>query len=481
MKRFLTWSLVVLMVLFAAAFVVFQFVLKQKPFAAAEDYSQQFARHRLTLDVAGHWNQTLGTIDVISYSQNPVFPLPVPSPYDLTMMKQWVAKNRNNPVELQRVYGAFASDPDYGWPEALQGVVWMYGLIPRLWAAASIAMVEPGRTAEAAFVLREGIQMLRSPACWKDYAVNQAWGDPMRDNVMWKGPLLIAEGLYALVSGDKDTFGPEMTAVARDLYETQKKNLALPVGQGYVGGVCCEPNHWFPQCNSMGCVGLALYDKVYGKDQKHGVLIGEEYRNNYMRFLREEMTDPETGMVYRRYHPYGPQQADKDLSGFANIFVAMNMRSWEPGFSGNIYRQIRERYIKGLPLGIGSFMLEVPEKDAAGALVNPGAAAPGMLGETAVNIFLALAAAREFDDPETFDGINELITNFTHPYFRQGEIRFDETNDEPAGVGDFSVGALLNMFSGWWMFAKVHQGWETILEYDWSANRDEDGRPLNNP
>ncbi|NOX54545.1 MAG: hypothetical protein GXP27_08925 [Planctomycetes bacterium] len=481
MKRFLRWAVVTIAVVGVVAFVVLEWVIKQRPFADADAYWAQLDRHELTLDVVGHWNNTLGTIDILSYSQAPIFPAPVPDPYDMSMMKEWIQKDWEERKEAERAYAFFADDRDYGWPKSLRGVLWMYGLHARVWAAPSIAIIEPGRTAEAAFVIREALNVYRSPAVWKDYVYDQGWGDPMRDNVMWKAPLLIAEGLYALLTGDRQTFGPEMQAVARDLYESQDQALKQPIGNGFSGGVCCEPNHWFPQCNAMAVVGMALYDKVYGKDAKQGVFIGEVYRNRYMTFLREYMTDPDTGLLYRRYHPYGPQQADKDLSGFSNVFVALTLHDWEPEFAENIYRQLRKRYIRRAPLGLGAFMLEVPEEDPYGKLLNPGADMPGMLGETAVNIYLALLAARVFDDKETFNQINALLTNLTRPYFRQAEVRFDETNDDPAGLDDKTVGQMLNMMSGWWMLAKVHLGWRTILEHDWSKHRTTDGRLLNDP
>ncbi len=459
--------------------ITFEFVLKQEPFATAEEYWAQLENHRLTLDVRGHWNYVLSTVDVISYSQAPYFE--VPDPYDSGIFKRWIEEHGDDPLVLERVYQSFYETGDWGWAPSLRGIPWVQAAIPIIWAAPSVAIIEPGRTAEVAFVIRELIELLRSPAGWMDYAIIQGWGDPMVRNVQWRAPLLIAEGLYALITGDKEAYGPETVALARGLYEEMLENLSLPLGEGYCGGVACEPNHWFPQCNSMAVLGLAIYDQVFGPDEKHGVLIGEEYRKNYMQFIREHMSDPETGLVYRRWHPFGPQQADKDLSGFANIMVALMVNAFEPEFASNLYQQVRLRYIRRYPFGIGAFMLEVPEKGIRGEVQNPGAWQPGMLGETYLNVFLAWAAAREFDDPETFDGINRFLTNLAHPYFLQAEVRFDETNPDPAGIDDYTVGQLLNMYSGWWLFAKVHLGWRTILEHDWSQNRDADGRLLNNP
>jgi len=62
-----------------------------------------------------------------------------------------------------------------------------------------------------------------------------------------------------------------------------------------------------------------------------------------------------------------------------------------------------------------------------------------------------------------------------HPYCRQGEIRFDETNPQPSGIPGFTTGRL---FNGRWLYANAHVGWNTIFEHDWARNRTPEGRPL---
>jgi|Deesub1362A_J573_1020465.scaffolds.fasta_scaffold00132_2 hypothetical protein len=480
MKTLLKWSIGIFILVIVIAFLVFQFYLKQEPFADADDYWAQLERHQLTPDVEGHWNYTLGMIDAIAYSQKPYFPLPK-EPYDKEMFSRWVERYGYDKERLKRVYYAFSNDMDYGWPSELQGVPWMLAIMGYVYAAPSVAIIEPGKTAEAAYVLRELINVLRSPAAWMDFSIKQGWGNPLIELAQWKGPLLITEGLYALVSGDKETFGPEIRAFAQDVYESQMRNLKLPYGKGFSGGIVCEPNQWFPQCNMMVILGLKLYDKVYGVDPKYKKSLGEEYLRNYMKFLKEYMTNPRTGMIYRRFHPYGPQQVDKGFSGFTNIYTILNLHPFAPEHTENIYRNITDRYIKRAPLGLGSFMLEIPERDIFQRMVNRGAGMPGMFGESALNLYFLWAATREFDDRKTFNEIHALLTNLTHPYYRQAEIRFDETNGDPTGLGDYTIGQILNMYSGWWLYAKTHVGWKTTLEYDWARNRDKYGHPLNDP
>ncbi len=127
-------------------------------------------------------------------------------------------------------------------------------------------------------------------------------------------------------------------------------------------------------------------------------------------------------------------------------------------------------------------MLEVPEYDLrTQEQINPGAEMPGMIGESALNTYLVLVASREHDDMKTFDMINEMLTTLTHPYYRQGQLRFDETNEDPSGIPGFSEGQMLNMNSGWWLLGKTHVGWDDILNHNWSENRDVNGFVLNYP
>ncbi len=478
-KKWLVFSGILLIVVIGTFFIVFEFVLKQKPFATAEDYWAQKEKGRLTTDALGHWTYAVNTADVLSYSQDPFFDMP--RPYDMEMYRKWVEENRYNEIAIRRVYEGFSQDGDYGWPAELRGTGWLYAAEPFILAAPSVAIIEPGRTAEAVFVLNEFIKLFRSPAVWLDYAITWGYDDPMRDNMMWKGPLLIGESLYALMTGDKDKYGPEAKAIAQNLYELQKKHLRMPLGKGFSGGVECEPNHWYPQCNSIGIIALAIYDRVYGKDEKYGIEIGKAYRENYLKFLKDYMMEPGTYLIYRRWHPYGPQMADKNISASTNIFVSMNLHAFYPDFGKKLYEHVRFNYVRRYPLGIGYAILEVPQKNLRGRIINPASNTPGMLGLSYLNIFAAWVAAKEMGDKETFDGINRFLTNLTHPYFIQGEIRFDETNPEPAGLGKATVGQILNMHSGWWLLAKVHVGWKTILEHDWSKHRDKEGHLLNNP
>ena len=46
-----------------------------------------------------------------------------------------------------------------------------------------------------------------------------------------------------------------------------------------------------------------------------------------------------------------------------------------------------------------------------------------------------------------------------------------------SAIAGYTTRNILNMLSGWWLFAKVHLGWKTIFDHDWSQNRDSPGRP----
>ncbi len=225
-------------------------------------------------------------------------------------------------------------------------------------------------------------------------------------------------------------------------------------------------------------VGLAIYDKLYGTDEKFGVKLGEVYRADYLKFVKEYAVNPNTGMLRRVYHRIG-DVTEKFDGAYATAFTAMMLRHWDPQWTKERYDAIRNLYLKELDFDLGAYVIESLPERAEGTLVDTKIDEPGMLGEGAMAIFLVQAAAREFGDNETYDRINKTIQTVMRPKWTESEIRCDiGENTEDSGIPGFTMGRVYNMFQGWALWAKVHVGWEEILRYDWSQNRDKEGRLL---
>jgi hypothetical protein len=472
MKRFLRWLAIIVAIVLVGGYLVLEFVIKTKPMGMAKDYWAQRAKGELTHDVIGQWNYVQSVAVSLSYLEKPFFE--EGEPYRLEKYTEWCREHMFNTAVLGRQGSAFAMDDDYGWPMEMRGMGWSYALAPIAYAAASIAVIEPARTKEVVYYLGELAEAHRRPPFWLDYAIQQQWGSPLRDNIMWKGPHLMVLGLYTLISGDKERFGPEMQALSRDVYRQHLVNMAKPEGRGRTAGVCCEPNHWFPQCNSWAVNGLALYDKIFGPDKEFGVLIGEAYRKDYLAMVKSKLQNPKTGMLRRSFHPR-EGFVEKFDGAFPSAFVALMLKQYDPEWAGELYRTIRENYVKDIPLDLGASVLESLPTTAKGELLKRDVSV-GMIGEGALAILVMLAATREFDDQETFDRINKTMTNLMHPQWTEYEIRFDHWwNDDETGIPNFTMGKLFNMYSGWWLWAKVHVGWGTLMNHDWAAQRDAQG------
>ena len=475
MKRLLKLIGIIIFIALAGSWIVFHFILKQRPFADAAGYFKQAERRKLAPDAAGHWKHSLAALDALARDHRPFFP--VSETYDPDAYRRWCEEAEERGRNRDPLYPAFTRNERYGWPAALQGRGWtLYALDPIVWAAPSVAIIEPGRSAETAYLVRQAIEILRGPAAWRDQVFEEGAGDPMIENMLWKASLLIAEGLYGLMTGDGEIYRPEMQALARDLYRQQKENLSLPLGKGWVGGVCCRSGWWLAQCNALGALGLELYDRLYGRDEELEVKIGEAFRRDFLAFVKKEMTDPKTGLLYRAWHPSGPLQADTATSDFASLLSAFALHPFDAEFAAGLYRRARPRHLKSSPLGSGEF---VAEAEIADLLPGEGADCLGLDGGAGANLFLAWAATREFGDKRIFNAINQWFTDEARPYLSGGEIRFDETNPGPSPFPGYSAGRILNMMSGWWLLGKVHLGWKTILDHDWSKNRDANGRMLN--
>lgn len=230
----------------------------------------------------------------------------------------------------------------------------------------------------------------------------------------------------------------------------------------------------------MGIVGLAIYDKLYGVDEAFKVEIGKEFREAVMRQIKEKLQNPETKMIGKKYHP------DQDLAerydqAFASVFLAAMVKPFEPEWSREIYEHVRDYFMEDLPFDLGAYVMDSMQKSGTGELISKNPYEAGMVGESRMNIFLMQMASREFDDKKTFDRINKMLTNIMRPAWVESEVRYDtDENSEPSGTEDFTVGQLFNMYSGWVMLPKVHLGWEKILDYDWTKNRNPDGTTLDN-
>ncbi len=462
-------GLTVLVIVGLVVGILYYFHLTQEPFGSAEEYWAQETRAKLMDDVVGHFNYWLGAIDVMSYANAPFWS--PDEPYRLEKYTEWCEQNMYNELILDRVAHGYYSDADYGLPKKMRGIPLMVALLGAGMAFPSLAIIEPQRSKEIFWNMGELIEFFRGPQCWMDYAIYQGWGSPLRNNVMWKGPCIFLEGLYELMTGDK-RFSEEFVALCRNLYELHVQNMNHP-NHPYAG-VCCEPNHWFPQCNSFAILGLHIYDKLYGVDAKHGVKIGEIYARDVIKQYKEKLSSKKTGLVCRKYHPRG-NQVDKYSTTFTNALVMMNLHFLEPEFTEKGYRYLRENFIRDLPLGLGSYVIENPQVDENGNPINIESDDPPSLGEAQYAITSMFAAAREFDDKETWDKLNKGLTNLFHPHYTQSELRFDDTNPEIIGADGFTLGKLLNGFSGWIMYAKVHVGWEKILTHDWSKHRTPQG------
>jgi hypothetical protein len=181
-------------------------------------------------------------------------------------------------------------------------------------------------------------------------------------------------------------------------------------------------------------------------------------------------------MLRKSYHT-DADMADKFDSAWATAFVASMLEPWDPEWAREMYEAVRENYVGRYEFDFGAYVLESLPESAEGKLKNIGdISEPGMVGEGALALLLMWVASRDFHDGELFDDINKTVTNITHPQWVEYEIRC--VDDEPSGIPGYTVGQLYNMFQGWSFFAKVHLGWDTIINYDWSQNRDSEGRLL---
>ena len=202
-------------------------------------------------------------------------------------------------------------------------------------------------------------------------------------------------------------------------------------------------------------------------------MIGEAYRNDYVKFVKEKVQNPSNGMLRKSYHT-NADLADKFDSAYATAFTAMMLKPWEPEWTEEMYTTVRDDFMGNYDFDMGAYVIESLPESAKGKLENMDVTDPGMIGEGPLALLLMQAASREFDDAETFNSINKTITNIMRPKWTETEIR--SVDNEETGIPGFTMGNVYNMFQGWTLLSKVHVGWETIIDYDWSKNKDSQGQ-----
>ena len=317
-----------------------------------------------------------------------------------------------------------SADQFPGWPMEKR-TFWKYAIAFSSYGLPSAMLIDPDNKAEYAFLFSVMISKMKSRLVWGDYV---EWGfgsDPISfQNIMYKGHLNLMFGLYQLSTGDQ-RYAREYTWLTKQI--SAEMHLRH---QGNYEGTTCEPDHWFVECNMIGLLSLAIYDRLYGTS----------YRDNEIQwtldFIKERIQDPDTGLFYRQYHP-SHDVVDKRLFGYSNAWTIAFLNAFDPQEASRVYPSFKQHFIKEFG----------PYATVLGEINGEPDSVAHMFG---------LWVAKEMKDAALYNKLRNTTDQL-------GKLT---RNSKTGGMEyDIENGMLLN---GVALATKVHFDWNTILNHSWA-------------
>lgn len=195
--------------------------------------------------------------------------------------------------------------------------------------------------------------------------LEEGWLDPVRKhNVMLRGPLIQAAGLYEMLYRDgrylradaftfrymAGTWGNGPVVFRYSLPDLVKITYDEFVAANYQG-VLCEPNRFFPQCNQPPILGLINFDQISGTAYAADVMP-----KFAAAWKRAGYTDPQTrqniGWLLVKQKQAGG-------GGGPDGWTGPWMYVWNPDFVRPMYQAQRERFLDRFLTG--EYARQVPE------------------------------------------------------------------------------------------------------------------------
>ncbi|MGH7803048.1 MAG: hypothetical protein ACREQJ_01770, partial [Candidatus Binatia bacterium] len=306
-----------------------------------------------------------------------------------------------------------------------------YSLAWSSYALANVALIYPSQQKLAAHGIDFAIQKIKQKRVWHDWQEDGFGnGDVQKatledaisnGNIMFKGHLNMMYALFQLVSGD-NRYEQENTKLTKNIVDELEKNP--------YAGIVCEPDNWFPQCNSNGYVSLALYDRI------HGTSYAEKYVKPWVAFMEKHLVDPKTGALYLSYHP-SLHTAKQFVSAYTTAWTLALVHGLDPAFAEKHYPQFKVTFLRVSKDGKKAFVRETDDTDEKDSLA----------------MCQALLLAKEMGDHETFDRIMNTLEEEAKPKFMNGQLVYENKSNP--------------FLSEMMLWAKVHVGTKELIEGDW--------------
>lgn len=329
---------------------------------------------------------------------------------------------------LRNLYSEMDASGDLfkGWDEGQQPF-WKYAIAFAAYGLPSLTLIEPENKESTIYYLSVMINKMKSKKVWKEWQDFGFGQDPIcKQNIMYKGHLNLMYGLYQLVSGRQD-FAREfayLTGLMVDELET------IHAGKQYEG-IACEPNRYFVHCNSVALMSLHIHDLIYQTNYM------EDHGTRVISFMKERMTDPETGLYWKIYHP-SHDSVEKYLSAYTNAWAMVMLRYFDPSYHEKLYQVWKKTFVHEV-LNF-AYVAETPTG-----------------GPSRLASLFGLWAAKEFHDQKLFVKLRNALDRF-------GGLAWEQEEDV------YRYKRIDNTLANGMVLAfKVHIGWQELLDHPWDT------------
>ena len=313
-------------------------------------------------------------------------------------------------------------------PKQMPNRILKYSLAWYAYGLASVAQINPDMRMFAGHAIDGAAAKMRCKEVWGDWEEDKFGTDPIKkDNIMYKGHLNLMYGLYQMVTGDT-LYEKENKRVSKLIYDEIKSSP--------YAGIVCEPDNYFPQCNSVGYLSLWVYDRLHGTNYK-------EVTKPWLKFLEEDMIDPKTGTFYVAYHPLSGA-VKPWVSGYTTAWVLTMINGMDPEFAKRYYPKFKETFI------------EVYE-DGRKARVRETANTTDADGGVGAASTFTLLLAKEMDDKLLFDQLLNHLEPPAKPFIKSGILYYEK----PSNL----------LFDELLFISKVHVGFGRLLNAEPAPRR----------
>ncbi len=338
------------------------------------------------------------------------------------------------------IAGGWGND-EHPWDRDLQDF-WKYPIAFSSYGIPSLIMTEPETYEEACDIFRKQIQLMKDAGAYDEWTRLEFGKDPVTTkNVMYKGHLMLMYGLYQLISGSTE-FEEEYHNLSNIILTEAKRNA-----RDYnFWGIECEPDQYFPPCNSIALLAEKVYDLNFGTDYT------ETVAKPTAEFIRKKLVDPETGFTLYRYHPihdYAEPYITCDQAWTLSTFNYFSKEQCAKGFEST-----KREFYADLKGGTECYMKA--NRKTLGASTDY---------EQSTFTLYGPLLAREHKDIEFYEKVTRFFNDMYGAVLEDGVVHFKE-----------AAPTIETHAEGYYFLGAVHLGFEEIFSYDWKAFRIKMGR-----